>query len=493
MRAVLRLLSCICLSLLSASCSGGGDDDITRIAFISSSDRLVVSGMRLDPAAQHIRAATAEGLVGLNASGEVVPALAERWIVTDDGMSYIFRLRNSDWPDGTALTGGNVKASLERNIAQLQGTTLGLDLAIVADIRAMTGRVIEIRLNSPMPQFLQLLAQPELGLRRGSSGTGPMMVEQGPEELVLSVLPPERRGEPEREDWQQAYRQVSVIGLNGRAATASFEAGEVDAVFNGRIDNLPLADTGPLASGTVRLDAVQGLMGIQVRREQGLLSDPVVREAIAMAIDRDSLLQSFNVGGWLPSTTIVPSDLAASPESARAPQWASLPIEQRQQIARRRVSAWRAADNTGLDPTAAIFVPSGPGGDRIFTLLATDLRSIGIRLERSDNLAAADLALIDRLARYASRRWFLNQLNCEVVTGPCAPEADQLVSFAVTERDLAQKQQLLIQAEEALIASYSYIPIGAPIRWSLIRGGIDGFEENRWGIHPLFPLALRPT
>jgi hypothetical protein len=31
------------------------------------------------------------------------------------------------------------------------------------------------------------------------------------------------------------------------------------------------------------------------------------------------------------------------------------------------------------------------------------------------------------------------------------------------------------------------------VRWSLVRGNIDGFAENRWALHPLLPLALGPT
>ena len=46
-----------------------------------------------------MRAATTEGLVGLDAEGQVIPALADRWIVTDDGRSFIFRLRDGTWPE----------------------------------------------------------------------------------------------------------------------------------------------------------------------------------------------------------------------------------------------------------------------------------------------------------------------------------------------------------------------------------------------------------
>ena len=38
---------------------------------------------------------TAQGLVRFDASGQIEPGLAERWIVIDNGMSYIFRLRDA--------------------------------------------------------------------------------------------------------------------------------------------------------------------------------------------------------------------------------------------------------------------------------------------------------------------------------------------------------------------------------------------------------------
>jgi hypothetical protein len=45
-------------------------------------------------------------------------------------------------------------------------------MGAIAEIVAMTDRVIEIRLRSPRPNFLQLLAQPEMGIIRAGQGTG---------------------------------------------------------------------------------------------------------------------------------------------------------------------------------------------------------------------------------------------------------------------------------------------------------------------------------
>ncbi len=42
----------------------------------------------------------AQGLVRFDASGQIAPGLAERWTVLDNGLSYVFRLRDAEWSDG---------------------------------------------------------------------------------------------------------------------------------------------------------------------------------------------------------------------------------------------------------------------------------------------------------------------------------------------------------------------------------------------------------
>ena len=485
-----HLAVCLAASFLLAACGSGKDDSEVDVAFIGSSGELFEDGQRLAPAGQQIRSATAEGLVSLNQAGEVVPALAERWIVTEDGLSYIFRLRNAEWADGTALTSNSVRDALRRNIRALRGTSLGVDLVKIAEIRAMTGRVVEVRLESPMPEFLQLLAQPELGLRHNSQGVGPMKLTRQGDIAVLDPIPPELRGLPAEEDWESRTRTVRVQALPAQQAVEAFDTGAVDAVFNGTLASMPLADTGALSRGTVRLDAALGLLGLQVVGEQGLLATPSGREAIAMAIDRPNLLEPFNIGGWVPTTRIVPPALPGDQGSANE-RWAGMSLEQRQAESARRITA--AAGSKGFSRTLAVAMPPGPGSEILLRELNEDLAVVGLTLEQASGNAAPDLRLVDRLARYADARWFLNQFNCTLLRGLCSPEADELLRQAGRTSDAGATAALLAEAEAKLTASNAYIPIGAPIRWSLVRGGVDGFSENRWGLHPLFPLALRPN
>lgn len=104
------------LATALSGCGSGRDAELDIVA-IGEPKSPFASGARLGPAGQTVRQATVEGLVGFDELGRVVPALADRWIVTDDGLSYIFRLRDGTWPDGSAITSQGARTSLLGAIA----------------------------------------------------------------------------------------------------------------------------------------------------------------------------------------------------------------------------------------------------------------------------------------------------------------------------------------------------------------------------------------
>lgn len=476
------------LLLLSCGPSGGGGP--IEVAIIGAPDSLFQQGVRLPLPAQHLRAATHEGLVALDQAGQVVPATAERWIVTDDGLSYIFRLRDSTWPDGEEITAVDVRQQLRDAMARVRGTSLGLDLAQVRDVRAMTGRVVEIRLTAPMPDFLRLLAQPELGFAKNGSGAGPMVMsrEEAAPLARLTALPPEARGLPAREDWEDVARPVAVRALSATEAVAAFSGGEVDLVLGGSIVNFPQAEAGPLSRGTIQVDPAIGLLGLAVRRETGFLADPVRREALSMAIDRAALIQRFGLSGWRASNWIVPpGNYAAAPYGDD--RWNGASIEERRRVAAARVSAWVGPEREAV---VRVALPRGPGSELLLRELASAWGAIGVTVRRAAEGEAADLELRDTLARYSAPRWFLNQFHCSLDAGLCVPEADALVRQSLTERDPAAREQLLVEAHAALMEREVYIPLGAPVRWSLVRASVRNYLANASGMHPLFALS-QPT
>ena len=173
--------ACALASLLLAlsACSDGIDNNRLRVDVIEDSPReMAVSRMPLSPASAYLRNATAQGLVAFDAEGRVVPALASRWIVTDDDLGYIFRLQKTRWNNGRDVSSDEVATALRTRMVDLLKSRYGSELANIDRVLPMTGKVVEIRLRAPIPNLLELLAQPEFGLIHKASGSGPMVAER---------------------------------------------------------------------------------------------------------------------------------------------------------------------------------------------------------------------------------------------------------------------------------------------------------------------------
>lgn len=484
-----RHISWLVLSLAALAGCGKGNDGELRVAVIGTKAALGESGARLSPAAQLLRGATVEGLVGFDEQGRVVPAMADRWIITDDGRSYIFRLRDGTWPDGSPITGESAAATLRRTIAALRGTPLALDLGEIAEIRAMAGRVVEIRLGSPVPDLLTLLAQPELGLPWKQRGAGPMTLDRQGDAVVLALIPPEQRGLPSQPDFAARSRPLRLQFQPAATAVDRFNEGDVDVVLGGRIDTLPLAGASGLIRGNVQLDPVAGLFGLSVENATGFLADPGNREALAMAVDRDSLLAAFNIRGWLPTTRIVSADVEGDLGTV-GERWTGMTLDARRATAQARVARWKAAG--GQPVPLRIAMPAGPGSKLVLDRLRGDFAAIGLAVRAVPENAPADLRLIDSAARYRRATWFLNQLACGAGRPVCSAAGDARVAEARAATDPQQRAALLAEAEAEITAAGGFIPLAQPLRWSLVRSFVTGFDQSPWGWHPLPPLALLP-
>lgn len=508
---VLAVLAALAL----ASCRGVDSSDL-NVAVIGGDP--FQTGIRLTPAGQLVRAATVEGLVAFDEQGRVIPALADRWIVTDDGQSYIFRLRDGNWANGDPITAESAGEAFEAALDKLKGTPLALDLAGIDEVRVMAGRVIEVQLQRPMPYLLQLLAQPELGLYHDKRGAGPMTLEKARGAARLAPIDPALLGLPAVERWSERMRGIALQAVDGPTAVARFNEGEVDLVLGGRIEDFMLTRSVGILRGTIQLDPVIGLFGLQVMNDRGFLADPAHREALAMAIDREALMAPFGVGGWAPTTRIVTPSLDGDLGTI-GERWAAQSIEERRQVAAARVNAWRpeasggngergedgekrkggrgssrAADLPTPSPGVRLLVwlPEGEGSRMLLDRLASDFATIGVALERTADAKAADLQLVDDVARYPRAAWFLNRLSCAARRGLCSADADARVTEAAKAGSIPERAALLTEAEAELTTANVFIPFGTPIRWSLVRGSVNGFAANPWGWHPLMPLARLP-
>lgn len=466
-----------------AGCERGGDEAV-RVTVIDTEPPAIADpyGGPLSPAQAVAMDALAQGLVRFDGRGDIAPGLAERWNVSDDGLSYIFRLAKGEWSNGRKILARDVARALNRQLRAGSQNELKDTLGAIEDIVAMTDRVIEIRLKAPRPNLLQLLAQPEFGALHGGLGGGPMVRDPS--------IPGRGIGLTYRFQITDAPDLVDHALLSSapvEKAVAAFADGESDLVIGGTVDNLPLARAAKLPRGSLRFDPVAGLFGLLPLRTTGPAGDQEIRRLLSQAIDRDALVGALEIPGLVPRTTILQPGLDGLTEVPPSP----LPP-----IAGDRPAALRAAGARAfgaLDrPTIRVRLPDGPGGDLLLGRLVADWGLLGLKVERAAKGGAADFAFLDKVAPTSSPSWFVRGFRCDIVD-VCSADADTLMDSARAVTVPAQRAALFIQAARLLDAQTAFIPFAAPVRWSLVGAGIPGFTENKVGRHSLIGLKRKPN
>jgi oligopeptide transport system substrate-binding protein len=460
--------------LLLAACEAAEDGPIA-VSAVGGPPRLVNPNLQpLAPPDAMLTESTAQGLVRFDPSGQIEPALAQSWIVSDDGLRYTFRLARAQWANGGAVTAEQVAARLRAVVSRASRNPLKPLLLVVEDVEAMTENVLEISLQAPRPNLLQLLAQPELAVIRNNAGTGPFRAaarEDG--SLLLSMHRPE-----EEEEGESGHAPDLLLrGERAALAVARFARGEADLVTGGTIGDLPIAQAADPPGAALRFDPVNGLLGLVFTESSGALAQPALRGALSMAIDRAALVAAMAVPELQPRLSIVPSGIRELPRPA-VPAWAESPLPVRRAIAERSIAAV-----SGEQPvTVRVALPDGPGYRLLFAHLRRDWRAIGVTAQRVGFGADADLRLIDAVAPANLSTWYLRRFSCDS-SSVCSEAADRQLDSARLARNAAERQQLLADADRLLADAVPFIPLAAPVRWSLVAQRLNGFQPNPFGRH----------
>lgn len=428
-----------------------------------------------------VRGAIAQGLVSFDANGNIEPALAERWIVTDDGRSFIFRLRTAEWADGSRVTSTDVARALTAALAANRRNALAPFLTAIDEIVAMTPQVVEVRLSRPRPDLLKLFAQPEMAvIAPGMGGAGPFRTVSGGPVDALRLRPEIPYDENGERPVPLPEEHVILRGERASMAVMRFARRESDLVDGGTIVDWPLVALAGIAPANTRVDPARGLFGLVVADRTGFLADPMNRGAIALAIDRPALTAAFR-DNWAPVERILPDqqDSAAPPAAG---EWAAIADNDRRDAARARLAAW------GKPVTLSIALPDGPGATQLWARLAADLRAVGFRVERVAMDAPAQLRLVDSVAPYDSARWYL-RTACQ----PCSPQAAALIEAARDADTLDLRGIRLAEADAAMALDTAFIPIAAPLRWSLVATRLRAWSGNARAWHPLNRLRRTPN
>jgi oligopeptide transport system substrate-binding protein len=424
----------------------------------------------------------AQGLVRFDGSGNIVAGLAERWNVSDDGLSYIFRLAAGQWPDGRKITAQQVARLIKRQIAARSSNPLKDTLGAVEDVVAMTDRVIEIRLIAPRPNLLPLLAQPEFAmLRDGRFGTGPFAAESVKGSATVRLT----RKISFAEDEESRREEVMLDGASADAAIRDFVAGKSDLVLGGTFVELPFLQRARIARNALRFDPASGLFGLLPLRRGDGLDDPELRRLLSQAIDRDGIIAGLGVPNLAARATLLEPGLDGMPAPI-APAWTTTALADRLPGLRAQADRMLGEEK----PTIRVALPDGAGAASLFQELALDWGRLGFKVERG-NGASADFALVDEVAPSTSAAWFVRRFRCGAVP-VCDSDIDQLLDSARLAPVAAQRYALLGQAAAMIDDRQLFIPITAPIRWSLVSRRIEGFAGNRFARHTLTDLEQKP-
>jgi oligopeptide transport system substrate-binding protein len=488
--------------LTIAACSVFEPKGPVRIAAIGTlqMDVTPTKGPLSLPSATYLDA-TAQGLVSFDADGQIEPGLAERWTVTTDGRSYIFRIREAKWPNGRKVTAQQVATILQSYLRPSSRHPLKDDFSEVEDIHAMTDSVVEIRLRLPQPMLLELLAQPSMAMvasrparasDKGSNGGwdrgwGPMRVQPRGKALVFYPAPDplddEADGPRHPDADENSHRTVEMVGVTAPRALARFKNGNADAVIGGRFSSLPYFHSTGIARSRLLVDPTSGLFGLAFQTTDGFWAVPEHRMALSSIIRRDRLIEAFGITDWTSQISLRPpvAERSGLPPPA-LPIWANEDDSARLGHMQRLIAQW-----TGLGRDIAplrIALPDSPGATILFGYIASDLSRAGLEVQRVAANAAPDLTLIDEVAPNDDIIWPLRRLSCRRDT-LCNTAIHDHIALANNETDNLQRLTLIADAEADMLREASFIPLASPLRWSVANLRFTGIRPNARAHHPL--------
>jgi len=280
---------------------------------------------------------TGAGLVDTRpGTGAIVPALAESWNVSPDGLTWTFNLRRGvKFQDGTEFTAKDVKYSFERSvwkIASPDGPQVGIGFAdIISSVDAVSDYQVVFHLAIPFSPFLALMAcqcsyivnpkfAPEDALVQYVDGdaraSSPM--DLGPYVLSRWVRvagkDTEMRLDANPNYWNASggYPKTPHIIIkfysDAVALRLAIESGEVDIAFR----QLSATDIKDL-KGKPNLKVWEGvgafIQYLVFQQNNPPVDNPDIRRAIAAAVDRPTLTRTVFLGQATPLYSMIPNGM----------------------------------------------------------------------------------------------------------------------------------------------------------------------------------------
>ena len=343
-----------------------------------------------------------EGLTAVEPGGtEIIPWLATSWEVSEDGTEYTFQLRDDvTFHDGTPFNADAVKSSIERTIKEDhplydtgQWSYAPVWFSNVDNVEVVDEHTAKVVLTQPDPAFLAKLTLPS------SLIVSPSAVSENPSGFPRN---PVGTGKYRFDSWDTGNRIIlsrydSYWGDGGNAETLVYQwmpedqarvaallTGQADVIVPVPPDFVPQLQDNPDVEVLQQPGIHTWYLGLNTERTP--TNDPLVRKALAYAIDREQIVNNIlNETAIVADSPLVPGSWAYEPDVIK---YRYDPERARELL---REAGWEDTDGDGVvdkngEPLVLSFwMPtSGSGMQKpveMSTFIADQWREIGVQTE----------------------------------------------------------------------------------------------------------------
>ncbi len=392
---------------------------------------------------------------------EMAPSLATEWTTSEDSLTWTFTLAEGvTFHDGSEFDSADVVYSFNRIIDEELSNAFRF--ASVESVTAPDPQTVEIALTEPTPNLLANIggfkgmailpegAAEDLDLATEANGTGPFVLEdQGPDAITLTANP-DYWGEGPNVDAVE-FRFIS----EPTTALTELQTGGVhwtDNVPPQQIEQLSGEDAVVLET-TPSQDYWYWTANFDVEP----FGDPLVREALAYAIDREAITQAATFGAGQVNQTAIPEDSVWYSDYA---PYSHDPERAQQLLGEAGVSdlsmGLMVTDEFPQTVTAA-------------EVIASQLAEVGITVEIQTETFATwldrqgqgdyDAFMLGWLGNLDPFGYYHSQHLCEGSNnyqGYCNDEVDALLEQAAVETDTEARKDLYDQAVQMIVDDGSY-------------------------------------
>lgn len=432
----------------------------------------------------------------------LVPSLAERWEISEDGLRYAFRLRDGlRWSDGEPLTAHDVEFGIKRVLnPERPGSSVaiyyvlenGQDYALGRNrdadgigVRATDDRTVEFRLVAPAPYFMSVMNRPDAGPqprhaieRDGDGWTDPnRQVVSGPfrQEETLDDLVVLTRNEGYGGARPGNVARIEFIRKAVPAAVPLYERNEIDVVT---VRYTPrLADLMPTAPPDVNLGPAAWTLYLAFDHSHQATSNVDLRRALAHALDRGRLATVSPANLAIAGGGLVPPALQGhTPEIALRFD----PERARESLERSGVKGEVVV--SALEDFEPMIGEMAMTWERVLDIPVRVRWWSWQEATRHDPLSVTPIALGGWLPGYPDPEYYLRLLlHSESRTnegGFSYPPFDELIERARRERSDRSRLELFHQADRMAVADrVALIPLAYGRSMAYVKPWVRGWWE----------------